>query len=195
MAKIWVWHRVTIQNYLQGDLNFVLTNKKGKSTFTRNLLGQNRPVKWALNDNERDENQGSPNQAKLATSSPWFQWSHPISVKRWSFSHPVSLFKSVFFSPIIIYFFFNIHIKGAPMFLKCDPYRVWCLIFYSKLVNCILLRSLFIFVKGRGTCGSGERNVKIWIDFWKSPVSQEREKSSRPVFTMCGEPCRTIFLF
>jgi hypothetical protein len=82
------------------------------------------------------------------------------------------------------------------MFLKCDPYRVWCSIFYSKLVNCILLRSLFVFVKGRGTCGSRERNVKIWIDFWKSPrfsltspLSQEREKPSRPVFTMCGEPC------
>jgi hypothetical protein len=81
------------------------------------------------------------------------------------------------------------------MFLKCDPYRVWCSIFYSKLVNCILLRSLFVFVKGRGTCGSGEKNVKIWIDFRKSPrfsltspLSQEREKSSRPVFTMCGEP-------
>jgi hypothetical protein len=81
------------------------------------------------------------------------------------------------------------------MFLKCDPYRVWCSIFYSKLVNCILLRSLFVFVKGRGTCRSGERNVKIWIDFRKSPrfsptspLSQEREKSSRPVFTMCGEP-------
>ena len=102
--------------------------------------------------------------------------------------------KSVFFSPIIIYFFFNIQIKGAPMFLKCDPYRVWCSIFYSKLVNCILLKSLFVFVKGRGTCGSGERNV-IWIDFRKSPrfsltspSSQEWEKSSRPVFTMCGEP-------
>jgi len=45
--------------------------------------------------------------------------------------------------------------------------------------------------------GSGERNVKIWIDFRKSPrfsltspLSQEREKSSRPVFTMCGEPCK-----
>jgi hypothetical protein len=55
------------------------------------------------------------------------------------------------------------------MFLKCDPYRVSCSIFDSKLVNCILLRSLFVFVKARGTCGSGERNVKIWIDFWKSP--------------------------
>jgi hypothetical protein len=43
---------------------------------------------------------------------------------------------------------------------------------------------------------SGERNVKILIDFRKSPrfsltspLSQLREKSSRPVFTMCGEPC------
>ena len=87
--------------------------------------------------------------------------------------------------------FFNIHIKGAPMFLKCDPCRVWCSIFYSKLVNCIIF---IVFVKGRGTCGSEERNVKIWIDFRKSPrfsltspFSQEREKSSRPVFTMCGE--------
>jgi hypothetical protein len=33
------------------------------------------------------------------------------------------------------------------MLLKCDPYRVWCSIFYAKLVNCILLRSLFVFVK------------------------------------------------
>jgi hypothetical protein len=47
-----------------------------------------------------------------------------------------------------------------------------------------------------GTCGSRERNVNIWIDFRKSPrssltspLSQEREKSSRPVFTMCDEPC------
>jgi hypothetical protein len=92
-------------------------------------------------------------------------------------------------------FFTNNHTFSS-IFLKCDPYRVWCSIFYSKLVNCILLRSLFVFVKGRGTCGSGERNVRIWIDFRKSPrfsltlpLSQEREKSSHPVFTMCGEPC------
>jgi len=48
--------------------------------------------------------QGSPNQAKWTTFSPWFQWNRPISVKKWSFSCPVSLFKSVFFSPIIILF-------------------------------------------------------------------------------------------
>ena len=85
------------------------------------------------------------------------------------------------------------------MFLKFEPYRVWCSIFYSKLVNSILFKIIVQhvrFVKCRGTCGSGERNVKIWIDFRKyprfsltSPLSQEREKSSRPVFTMCGEPC------
>jgi hypothetical protein len=79
-----------------------------------------------------------------------------------------------------------------------DPYMIWCSIFYSKLVNCILFKIIVQhvrFVKGRGTCGSGERNVKIWIDFRKSPrfsltspLSQLREKSSRPVFTMCGEP-------
>jgi hypothetical protein len=41
------------------------------------------------------------------------------------------------------------------------------------------------------------RNVKIMIDFQKSPrfsltspLCQLREKSSRPVFTMCGEPCK-----
>jgi hypothetical protein len=59
-------------------------------------------------------------------------------------------------------------------------------------------------VKGRGTCGSGERNVKIWINFRKSsrfsltsPLSQEREKSSCPVFTICGEPfiCTFFFVF
>jgi hypothetical protein len=66
---------------------------------------------------------------------------------------------------------------GAPMFLKCDPYRVWCSIFYSKLVNCILLRSLFVFVKGRGTCDSRERNVKIWIDFRKSKTDSATNTS------------------
>ena len=78
------------------------------------------------------------------------------------------------------------------MFLKFDPYRVWCSIFYSKLVNCILFKIIVQhvrFVKGRGTCGSGERNVKIWIDFRKSPrfsltspLSQEREKSSPCIY-------------
>jgi hypothetical protein len=72
------------------------------------------------------------------------------------------------------------------MFLKCDSYRVWCSIFYSKLVNCILLRSLFVFVKGRGTCGSGERNVKIWIDFRKSPrFSLTSSLSQVALFLLC----------
>jgi hypothetical protein len=49
------------------------------------------------------------------------------------------------------------------------------------------------------SCSSGKRNVKIWIAFPKSPrfsltspLSQLREKSSRPVFTMYGEPCMAV---
>jgi hypothetical protein len=56
----------------------------------------------------------------------------------------------------------------------------------------ILLRSLFVFVKGRGTCGYGKRNAKIWIDFRKSPrfsltspLSQERERSQVALFLLC----------
>jgi hypothetical protein len=57
--------------------------------------------------------QVSPNQAKWATSSPWFQWNRPISVKKRSFSRPVSLFKSVFFSPIIILFLQYSHKRSS----------------------------------------------------------------------------------
>ena len=57
--------------------------------------------------------QGSPNQAKWATSSPWFQCNRPISVKKRSFSRPVNLFKSVFFSPIIILFFQYSHKRSS----------------------------------------------------------------------------------
>ena len=74
------------------------------------------------------------------------------------------------------------------MFLKFDPYRVWCSIFYSKLITCILFKIIvqyIRFMKGRRTCGSGERNVKILIDFRKSPrfsftalKSTEREVES-----------------
>ena len=142
--------------------------------------------------------QGSPNQAKWATSSPWFQWSRPISVKKRSFSR-LSVFSSPYLFHQYSYFFFNIHIKGAPMFLKCDPYRVWCSIFYSKLVNCTLLDHCSFLWKVEEHAVAGKETFKIWIDFRKSPrfsftssLSQEREKSSRPVFTMCGEPCITL---
>jgi hypothetical protein len=103
----------------------------------------------------------------------------------------VALFNSVFFSPIIILFLQYSH----KMFLKFDPYRVWCSIFYSKLVNCILFKIIVQhvrFVKCRWTFGSGERNVKIWIDFRKSPrfsltspLSQERERSQVALFLLC----------
>jgi hypothetical protein len=76
------------------------------------------------------------------------------------------------------------------MFLKCDPYRVWCSIFYSKLVNCTLLDHCSFLWKVEEHAVAGKETFKIWIDFRKSPrfsftssLSQEREKSSRPVFT------------
>jgi hypothetical protein len=89
--------------------------------------------------------QGSSNQAKWATSSPWFRWSRPISVKKRSFSHPVSLFNSVFFSPIIILFLQYSHKRKYvpeiwPIQGLYDPYRVWCSISYSKLIICILFK-------------------------------------------------------
>jgi hypothetical protein len=91
---------------------------------------------------------------------------------------------SVFFSPIIILF---LQYSRNLMFLKFDPYRVWCSIFYSKLVNCILFKIIvqhIRFVKGRGTCDF-QKSPRFSLT---SPLSQLREKSSRPVFTMCGEP-------
>ena len=149
-------------------------------------------------DVKKDLLQGSPNQVKWATSSPWCQWNRPISVKKRSFSRPVSLFKFVFFSPIIILFLQYSHKRELPCSWNLT-HTVWCSIFYSKLINCILFKIIVQhvrFVKCRGTCSSGERNVKIWVDFQKSPrfsltspLSHEREKSSRPDFTMCGEPC------
>jgi hypothetical protein len=91
--------------------------------------------------------------------------------------------------------------KDAPMFLKYDPYRVWCSIFYSKLVNCMLFKIIVQhvrFVKGRGGHVVVGKETFL-IDFRKSlrfsltsSLSQLTEKSSRSVFTMCGEPCKSI---
>jgi hypothetical protein len=100
---------------------------------------------------------------KWATFSPWLQWNRPISVKK-----GISLIKSVFFSPIIILFLQYSRKRSSHV-----PYRVWCSIFYSKLVNCILFKIIVqhvCFVKGMGTCGSGERNVIFC--YWFSEVSQ-----------------------
>ena len=131
----------------------------------------------------------------------WFQWNAQFLSKS-EVLVTLSVFSSQYLSHQQSHFFFNIHVKEAPMFVKYDPYRVWCSIFYSKLVNCILFKIIVQhvrFVKGRGTCGSEERNVNILIDFRKSPrfpltspISQLREKSSCPVFTMCGESWYTL---
>ena len=152
-------------------------NKKGKNLFvylycTANVMTQ-----------------GSPNQAKWATSLPWFQWNRSISVKKQSFSRPVSFFKSVFFSPIII------------LFLQYSHKISWNLTHTGFDVQYFISNSLTAsFLRSLCSSGSGERNVKIWINFRKSPrfsltspLSQEREKSSYPVFTMCGEPCTPTF--
>ena len=72
------------------------------------------------------------------------------------------------------------------MFLKFDPYRVCCSIFYSKLVNC----SPFKIIVQHAVVG--KETLKFGSIFGSLPdfsISQEREKSSHPVFTMCGEPC------
>jgi hypothetical protein len=48
--------------------------------------------------------------------------------------------------------------------------RNWTTIPNSLIASFLRLQcSTFVFVKGRGTCGSGKRNVKIWINFRKSP--------------------------
>ena len=86
------------------------------------------------------------------------------------------------------------------MFLKSDPYRVWCSIFYSNFVNCIILRSLcstFVLWKVGEHAVVGKETLKfgsIFVSLPDFPSSQLREKSSRPVFTMCGEPCMYILI-
>ena len=81
------------------------------SSSSFNLL-KYKNIQWIMQYNHLSI-QGSPNQAKWATSLPWFQCSRPISVKKRSFSRPVSLFKSVFFSPIIILFFQYSHKRSS----------------------------------------------------------------------------------
>jgi hypothetical protein len=78
---------------------------------------------------------------------PWIQWNCPIPAKSRSFSVPASLWKSVFFHQNL-YFFFYIHIEGAPMILKFDPYRVQHFIQNSLIAS--FLRSLCsTFVVGK----------------------------------------------
>ena len=77
------------------------------------------------------------------------------------------------------------------MFLKFDQYRVCCSIFYSKLVNCILFKIIVQHVVVEHAV-VGKETLKFGSIFGSLPdfsLSQEREKSSHPVFTMCGEPC------
>ena len=99
-----------------------------------------------------------------------------------------SLFKSVFFSPTII-LFLQYSYKRSSHVPEIWPIQGLMFNFYSKLVNCILFKIIaqhVHFVKGRGTCGSGERNVKIWIDFRKSPrFPSGQERSQVTLFLLC----------
>jgi hypothetical protein len=65
-----------------------------------------------------------------------------------------------------IFFTYNHTFSSIFMFLKFDPYRIWCSIFYSKLIDCIIFKIIVqhvpvCIVNGRGRCSSGERNDKI----------------------------------
>ena len=86
------------------------------------------------------------------------------------------------------------------MFLKYDPYRVWCSILYSKLINCILFKMIMQhvrFVKGRGTFQSRERNVNFFYRFSEVPqilllridrnlCSVHEEITSIRLYTLCN---------
>ena len=80
------------------------------------------------------------------------------------------------------------------MFLKFDPCRVWCSIFYSKLVNCILFKIIvqhIRFVKGRGTWDSGKETLKFGSIFGSLPdfpslrPEVKRERSQVALFLLC----------
>jgi hypothetical protein len=84
------------------------------------------------------------------------------------------------------------------MFLKPDPYRVWWSIFYSKLINCILLRSLcstFVLWMVGEHAVVGKETLKFGSIFGSLPdfpslrplVNWERSQVAL-FFTMCGEP-------
>ena len=125
--------------------------------------------------------QGSPNQV---TSSPWFQWSHPISVKKRSQSFQVHNF------------FTNNHtfstIFTCSWNLTHTGFDVQYFIPNSLIASFLRsLCSMFVLWKVGEHAVVGKETL-IWIDFRKSPrfsltspLSQEREKSSRPVFKMC----------
>jgi hypothetical protein len=89
------------------------------------------------------------------TSSPWFQWNRPISVKKPSFSRPVSLFKSIFFSPIIILFLQYSHKKSyhVPEMWPSRPKNLtriftgyWTNGFSKKYVNPVVLAFMQVYV-------------------------------------------------
>ena len=124
-------------------------------------------------------NLGSINLIEIQTKwAPFFvlvsYCNHTIPTKRWSFVLFVVVL-SVFLSCYFLtynHLFFNFHVKEGTIFRKFDPYRVWCSIFYSKLVDCILFMIFVQYILWKlGTCSNGKRDVKILQAFWKSQIS------------------------
>jgi hypothetical protein len=106
----------------------------------------------------------------------------------------ISLFKTVFFSPIII-LFLQYSRKRSSHVPEIWPIQGLMVNILFQFVNCILFKIIVQHVRF-----VRKETFKISIDFQKSPrfsltspLSQLREKSSRPVFTMCGEPWIIIF--
>jgi hypothetical protein len=111
--------------------------------------------------------QGSPNQAKWATFSSWFQWNLPIYVKKRSFSRPVSLFKSVFFSPKIILFlqYSCKRSSHVPEILPKQGLNQDVQYFIPNSLIASILRSLcstFVLWKVGGHVVVGKETLKIW---------------------------------
>lgn len=131
---------------------------------------------------------------RRATFCPGFNNIALFPSLRRSFIHNVSFWKSLFFSPKTIHFLPYSQIRNSHV---PEIWPIQGLI--SKLVDCILFKIIVqhvYFVEDKGTCGSGERNVKISSS--SSEVSQiyshfalksTERKVMPPYFTNCGEPC------
>lgn len=115
------------------------------------------------------------------TFSPSFHWNRPIFPPKGEVLVALSVFVSQYF-PTNNHLFFNIHAKGAPIFLKFDLYfNIPYFISISLSASFFrLLCSSFVLWKVGGICR--KRNVKILLPFGKSPrfslKSTEREIKS-----------------
>jgi hypothetical protein len=113
--------------------------------------------------------QGSPNQVKWATSSPWFQWSRPISVKKRSFFK--SVFMSIFFPPIIILFLQYSH-KRSSHVPEIWPIQglMFNILFHSLIASFLRsLCSMFVLWKVGEHAEVGKETLKFGSIFGSLP--------------------------